>query len=160
MMKHVQIFTDGSCLGNPGPGGWAAIVRLAGTAHEKELSGGFAKTTNNRMEILAVLEGLRALTQTCKVDIFSDSQYVCNAIQKKWLQSWLKNNWRKADKKPVKNQDLWEELYALLQQHQVKLHWIRGHQGHVENERCDVLAKNAAMQKNLPEDLGLKLDIA
>ncbi len=157
-MKHVHIFTDGSCLGNPGPGGWAAIVRLVGTEHEKEFSGGFAKTTNNRMEILAVIEGLRALTQPCKVDIFSDSQYVCNAI-KKWLQGWAKNNWRKADKKPVKNKDLWEILNVLIAKHQVTLHWIRGHQGHVENERCDILAKNAAMQQNLPEDMGLKLDL-
>ncbi len=158
-MKHVHIFTDGSCLGNPGPGGWAAIVRLVGTKHEKELYGGFAKTTNNRMEMMAVLEGLRTLTQECKVEVFSDSQYVCNAIQKKWLQSWVKNNWKKADKKPVKNQDLWEELNVLLAKHHVTLRWIRGHQGHVENERCDILAKNAAAKPNLPVDAGLELGL-
>ncbi len=157
-MKHVHIFTDGSCLGNPGPGGWAAIVRLVNSNHEKELSGGFSKTTNNRMEILAVIEGLRALTQACKVDIFSDSQYVCNAIQKRWIQSWRKNDWRKADKKPVKNRDLWEALSLILENngHDVTFHWIRGHQGHSENERCDWIAKNAASQTNLPQDMGLE----
>ncbi len=157
-MKHIHIFTDGSCLGNPGPGGWAAIVRLVGGDYEKEFSGGYAKTTNNRMEIMAVIEGLRALKYACKVEIFSDSQYVCNAIKKGWLKSWQKNNWRKADKKPVKNRDLWEELDKLLVAHSVTFHWVRGHQGHVENERCDVLAKAEAAKDNLPADMGLELD--
>ncbi len=157
-MKHVHIFTDGSCLGNPGPGGWAAILRLVGEDYEKEFSGGYAKTTNNRMEIMAVIEGLQALKFKCKVDIFSDSQYVCNAIEKKWLISWKKNNWRKSDKKPVKNQDLWQILSDELAKHQASFHWIRGHQGHTENERCDELARTEAAKNNLPEDTGFKPD--
>ncbi len=153
-MKHVHLYTDGSCLGNPGRGGWGCILRLVKTEQEKEFSGGYAKTTNNRMEIMAVLEGLRQLKEPCLVEVFSDSQYVCNAIQKKWLAGWRKNNWVKADKKPVKNKDLWEALWPLLIQHQVTFHWVRGHAGHAENERCDVLAKDAAMLPDLPEDSG------
>ncbi len=157
-MKHVHLYTDGSCLGNPGPGGWGAILRLVVTGQEKELSGGFDKTTNNRMEIMAVLEGLRQLKEPCLVEVFSDSQYVCNAIQKKWLAGWRKNHWRKADKKPVKNKDLWEALWPLLVQHQVKFTWVRGHAGHAENERCDVLARDAAAMPHLPVDEGRALN--
>ncbi len=157
-MKHIQLYTDGSCLGNPGPGGWGCILRLVSTEHEKEFSGGYNKTTNNRMEIMAVLEGLRQLKEPCLVDVFSDSQYVCNAIQKKWLANWRKNQWRKADKKPVKNKDLWEALWPLLVEHQVTFHWVRGHAGHAENERCDVLARDAATQPHLPEDEGRALN--
>ncbi len=158
-MKHVHLYTDGSCLGNPGPGGWGAILRLVIDGQEKEFSGGFDKTTNNRMEIMAVLEGLRQLKEPCLVDVFSDSQYVCNAIQKKWLAGWRKNQWRKADKKPVKNKDLWEALWPLLVQHQVTFHWVRGHAGHAENERCDVLARDAASQSPLPVDEGRALNL-
>ncbi len=151
-MEHIHIFTDGSCLGNPGPGGWACILRQVDNAREKEFSGGFKGTTNNRMEILAVIEGLERLNYACRVEVFSDSQYVCNAIEKRWLQSWKRNNWRKADKKPVKNKDLWERMSPLLAKHKVTFHWVRGHVGHVENERCDVLAKEAAALPNNPED--------
>ncbi len=156
-MKHIHLFTDGSCLGNPGPGGWAAILRLVDGDNEKEIFGGYAETTNNRMEIMAVIEGLKALKYRCRVQVFSDSQYVCNAIKKDWLKSWQKNNWKKADKKPVKNQDLWEILAKLLTEHEVTFHWVKGHQGHVENERCDVLARTEAAKSNLPEDTGLSL---
>ncbi len=158
MKKNVLAYTDGSCLGNPGPGGWGVLLRLAGSTHEKELSGGFLLTTNNRMEITAVLEALRALKEPCAVDLFSDSQYVCNAIRKGWLASWQKNSWRKSDKKPVKNKDLWEALLPFLQTHDVTFHWLKGHAGHPENERCDVLARTQASQKNLPEDIGMQYE--
>ena len=153
-MQHVQLYSDGSCLGNPGPGGYGVILRLSSTGYEKEFSGGFKNTTNNRMEILSVSVGLRQLKEPCLVDVYSDSQYVCNAIQKKWLSTWRKNNWQKSDKKPVKNQDLWEILWPLLVKHQVTFHWVRGHSGHVENERCDVLAKDAANGSSLQCDDG------
>lgn len=151
-MDKVTIFTDGSCLGNPGPGGWAAILRCNGT--EKELSGGFRKTTNNRMEIIAVLEALAALTRPCQVDLHTDSQYVCNAIRQKWLPNWQKNGWRNAQKKPVKNKDLWLQMAELLRAHQVAFHWLKGHAGHPENERCDELARAQAARGDLPEDSG------
>ncbi|GFM32672.1 ribonuclease H [Desulfovibrio subterraneus] len=151
-MKQVQIFTDGSCLGNPGPGGWGTILRCNGT--EKELSGGFSLTTNNRMEILAVLEGLSALTEECKVDLYTDSQYVRNAVEKKWLVNWQKNGWKTAGKQPVKNRDLWERLVPMLKKHTVQFHWVRGHSGHPENERCDVLARTEAGRKGQPADPG------
>lgn len=157
-MHYVTIHTDGSCLGNPGPGGWAAILHAPDLQLEKEYSGGYALTTNNRMEIMAVLEALRALKMPCLVDLYSDSQYVCNAVQKGWLAAWRKNSWRKADKKPVKNRDLWEALYPLLARHQITLHWLKGHAGHPENERCDLLARAAAQQPGLPADPGLSQD--
>lgn len=148
----VTVFTDGSCLGNPGPGGWAAIMRCNGC--EKELSGGFAQTTNNRMEILAVLEALEALRDPCTITLFTDSQYVRNAVEKKWLAGWQRNGWKTADKKPVKNRDLWERLVPLLAKHKVSFQWVRGHSGHPENERCDVLARAQASRRGLPEDPG------
>lgn len=154
-MKHVFIYTDGSCLGNPGPGGWGAILRLADGSHEKEFSGGFAHTTNNRMEITAVLEALAALKSPCKVELYTDSQYVCNAVEKKWLFGWKAKNWVKADKKPVKNRDLWEKMLPLLMQHKVDFHWLKGHAGHPENERCDELARAQASKNTLPEDSGM-----
>lgn len=141
-MAKVEIFTDGACLGNPGPGGWAAILRCAGK--EKALSGGTAETTNNRMELTAVIEGLKALKVPCKVTVFSDSQYVCNAISKGWATAWQKNNWRKPDKKTALNTDLWAQLLKILQNHQVQFVWVRGHAGHIENERCDALAVEQA----------------
>ncbi len=137
-MKQVELFTDGACSGNPGPGGWAAILRYQGV--EKELSGGEASTTNNRMELTAVIRGLEALKEPCAVTLCSDSKYVLDAIEKGWARSWQKRGWVKSDKKPALNADLWERLLALLDTHQVTLHWIRGHQGHPENERCDRLA--------------------
>ncbi len=137
-LKKVELFADGACSGNPGPGGWGTILRF-GTA-EKELSGGAADTTNNRMEITAVLEGLRALKYPCSVTVTTDSQYVFNSITKGWAESWKKNGWVKKDKKPALNADLWEALLAELGKHSVEFKWIKGHNGHSENERCDALA--------------------
>ena len=141
-MKKVEIFTDGACKGNPGPGGWGTILRFNG--HEKELSGGEAMTTNNRMEMMAVIEVLKALKEPCKVTLTSDSQYVCNGINKGWAAKWQKNNWIKSDKTKAKNPELWEELLGLLKIHNVEIIWVRGHNGHAENERCDRLAVAAA----------------
>lgn len=138
MMKKIEMFTDGACSGNPGPGGWGAILRYKGI--EKELSGGEHETTNNRMELTAVISGLRALNEPCEVDIFTDSKYVCDSVEKGWVYSWKKNNWRKADKKPALNVDLWEEMLVLLEKHKVIFHWLKGHDGHPENERCDAMA--------------------
>lgn len=137
-MKQVELFTDGACSGNPGPGGWGAILRFHGK--EKELSGGDPQTTNNRMELTAVIEGLAELKEPCAVTLTSDSKYVLDALMKGWVYSWKKNGWKKADKKPALNVDLWERLLALLEIHKVDFHWVHGHQGHPENERCDALA--------------------
>ncbi len=150
--KQLQIYTDGSCLGNPGPGGWGAILRYSGT--ERELSGGFRLTTNNRMEILAAIEALDALKEPCQADLYTDSQYVCNAVEQRWLANWRRNGWKTSAKKPVKNRDLWERLLPLLERHQVRFKWIRGHVGHAENERCDELARAAASSPGQPEDTG------
>jgi len=150
-MKNVTLFTDGACLGNPGPGGWGAILRYNG--HEKELGGGFADTTNNRMEIAAVLEGLCALKEPCLVDVYTDSQYVRKSLTNGWLENWQRNGWRTAAKKPVKNQDLWRRLLPLLERHRVHFHWIPGHAGHPENERCDALARTWARRADLPQDI-------
>lgn len=154
LMQRVTIHTDGSCLGNPGPGGWAAVLGLEGTEHRKELAGGFSLTTNNRMEIMAVLEALDALREPCAVELFTDSQYVCNSVEKRWLWAWQKKNWVKADKKPVKNVDLWQRLLPQLARHKVRFHWLRGHAGHAENERCDALARACAARRDLPPDPG------
>ncbi len=137
-MKKVEIFTDGACSGNPGPGGWGAILRYNGV--EKELSGGAADTTNNRMELSAVIFALKALKEPCLVTVTTDSKYVYESITKGWVYSWQKNGWRKADKKPALNVDLWKELLELLDKHQVTLNWVKGHNEHPENERCDRLA--------------------
>lgn len=141
-MKKIKIFTDGSCLRNPGPGGWAAILRY-GEA-ERELVGAEADTTNNRMELRAVIEAFRALREPCEVELFSDSRYVLQSLQSGWAASWQRRGWRKADGKPALNPDLWGELLSLLAPHAVHLNWIRGHDGHPENERCDALAVAAA----------------
>ncbi|SUB65548.1 ribonuclease HI [Photobacterium damselae] len=141
MMKQVEIFTDGSCLGNPGPGGYGAVLRYK--QHEKELSAGFYRTTNNRMELLAAIEGLASLKQSCQVDLTTDSQYVRQGITQ-WIHNWKKRGWKTADKKPVKNADLWKRLDTETQRHQVNWHWVKGHAGHPENERCDELARSAA----------------
>ncbi len=154
-MRRVIIHTDGSCLGNPGPGGWAAVLALEDGPARKELSGGFRRTTNNRMEIMAAIAALEALKRPCAVDLFTDSQYVRNAVEKGWLASWQKKNWVKADKKPVLNVDLWQRLVPLLEGHQVRLHWLRGHAGHPENERCDELARACAGAADLPPDPGM-----
>ena len=143
-MKKVFMFTDGACSGNPGPGGWGTILRYGDA--EKELSGGEAQTTNNRMELLAVINGLAALKEPCEVTIQSVSRYVVDGIEKGWAQSWKRNGWRKADKKPALNADLWEKLLTLLEIHTVNFIWIKGHAGHPENERCDQLAVAQSMQ--------------
>ena len=137
-MKHVEIFTDGACSGNPGRGGWGAVLRF-GTA-EKELSGGEAETTNNRMELTAVIEALSALREPCRVTLTSDSRYVTDAVNQRWVYAWQKNGWRKADRKPALNADLWQRLRPLLEKHEVTFGWGKGHDGHPENERCDRLA--------------------
>ena len=147
----VNIFTDGACLGNPGPGGYAYILLYA--QHEKKGSAGYRLTTNNRMELRAVIEGLRQLKKKCSVTVFSDSKYVCDAINKKWLEKWDKNGWRSSDKKPVKNKDLWIELKELLNGHSVIFEWLKGHAGNKYNELCDQLANSAAIGKNLMEDI-------
>lgn len=137
-MKKVDIFTDGACSGNPGPGGWGAILRFNG--QEKELSGGEASTTNNRMEISAVINALNALKEPCEVNLYSDSQYVCNAITKGWAKRWRENNWMRNKKEKALNPELWEKVLELCDVHKVTVHWVRGHDGHEENERCDALA--------------------
>ncbi len=137
----VEIFTDGACLGNPGPGGWAALMRFKG--NERELSGGEVLTTNNRMEMLAVIEALKALSRPCRVAVTTDSQYVQQGITS-WIHGWKKRGWKTADKKPVKNVDLWQALDEAQAQHKVTWHWVRGHDGHAENERVDVLARTEA----------------
>ncbi|MBE6712097.1 MAG: ribonuclease HI [Ruminococcaceae bacterium] len=137
-MKEVKIYTDGACSGNPGPGGFCAILVYAGK--EKVISGGEKVTTNNRMELLAVITALEALKEPCRVEIVSDSKYVVDAIEKGWLASWQAKGWRKADKKPVLNVELWQRLLPQLTTHQVHFNWIRGHAGHPYNERCDAVA--------------------
>lgn len=143
-MKEVELFSDGACSGNPGPGGWGSILRFKGI--EKELSGGEAETTNNRMELLAVINALESLKEPCKVKITTDSKYVCDAFLQNWLSSWLKNGWKTASKKPVKNRELWERLLALSEKHELSWFWIKGHAGHPENERCDKLAVEARLK--------------
>lgn len=137
--KKIEIYTDGACSGNPGPGGWGAILRFQGK--EKELSGGHPETTNNQMELQAAIEGLRALKEHCIVDLYTDSQYLRQGITQ-WIHNWKRNGWKTSDKKPVKNQTLWLELDELVQRHTVNWHWLKGHAGHPENERCDELARN------------------
>lgn len=137
-MKRIEIYTDGACSGNPGPGGWGAVLVYKG--YEKQLSGGEKATTNNRMELTAVIEALRALKEPCEVTLTTDSKYVCDAVNKGWVYSWQRNNWKKADKKPALNVDLWTELLALLKTHQVTFVWVKGHNGHHYNEICDRLA--------------------
>lgn len=137
-MKEIELFTDGACSGNPGPGGWGVILRYG--SNEKELSGGEKETTNNRMELTAVIMGLSALKEPCRVKLVTDSKYVADGVLKGWAESWQKNGWRKADKKPAQNIDLWEKLLELLKVHEVDIQWVKGHAGHSENERCDRLA--------------------
>lgn len=137
-MKKVEIYTDGACSGNPGKGGWAAVLVYKGK--EKEISGGSGDTTNNRMELTAVIEALKQLREPCSVELTTDSKYVCDAVNKGWLYSWKKNGWKKSDRKPALNVDLWEELLPLLEKHNVNFNWVKGHNGHPYNERCDRLA--------------------
>ena len=135
--KTVSLYTDGACKGNPGKGGWGVLMRYGN--HEKELFGGEAHTTNNRMELTAIIQGLAALKRPCAVVIYTDSQYVKNGMEK-WIHGWKKNGWKTASKQPVKNEDLWQQLDRLAAQHQIQWQWVRGHAGHAENERADALA--------------------
>ena len=152
----VTLYTDGAARGNPdGPGGYGAVLQFvdaAGRLHEKELSAGYRKTTNNRMELMAAIVGLEALVKPCQVELYSDSKYLTDAFNQHWIQGWLKRGWKKSDKSPVKNKDLWTRLLAAMEPHQVNFHWVKGHDGHPENERCDRLATTAADGSNLLED--------
>lgn len=139
-MKNIEIYTDGACSGNPGKGGWGAILVYKNT--EKEISGSEKETTNNRMELTAVIMALKVLKEPCKVKLTTDSKYVCDAVNKGWVYSWKSKGWKKADKKPALNVDLWEQLLALLEVHNVEFIWVKGHNGHKYNERCDELAVN------------------
>jgi ribonuclease HI len=151
-VERVIIHTDGSCLGNPGPGGWGA--KLACKGKERLLSGGFAATTNNRMELYAAIMALEVLTRPCGVSLYTDSRYVRDAVEKRWLAGWKRKGWKKADGKAVLNRDLWERLDALLDRHSVRLHWLEGHNGHPDNEEVDALARRAAARPDLPRDPG------
>ena len=149
-MKHVEIYTDGACRGNPGRGGWGAVLVYRGI--EREMSGGEAMTTNNRMELTAAIEALAALKEPCRVTLTSDSKYLVDAITQGWAKSWQAKGWRKADKSPALNPDLWEKLLKLLDTHEVELVWVKGHDGHPYNERCDKLATAFADSFPEPED--------
>lgn len=149
--KYVEIYTDGSCLGNPGPGGYAAVLNYKG--HIKELSQGYQLTTNNRMELMAPIMALASLKESCSIKVTTDSQYVRQGITL-WIHNWLKNNWRTASKQSVKNVDLWQALHQQVQRHQIEWCWVKGHSGHPENERCDQLARAAAEQNQLLVDKG------
>lgn len=151
MKKSVEIFTDGACSGNPGPGGWGALLRFG--AHEKTLNGGEQLTTNNRMEMTAAISALEALKESCAVELHTDSQYLKDGITK-WVHGWKRNGWRTADKKPVKNQDLWERLDEALKRHQVQWHWVKGHAGHPENERADELAREGMAPFKMKRAIG------
>ena len=149
-MKRVEIYTDGACSGNPGPGGYGVILKS--NNHIKELSAGYKNTTNNRMELRAVIAGLQALKKKCNVKIYSDSKYIVDAIKNGWAERWKSNNWYRNKKEKALNPDLWDQLLTLIARHQVDFNWVRGHAGHPENERCDELAVAAANGKNLIDD--------
>lgn len=154
----VKIFTDGSARGNPnGPGGYGTILEYVdgrGQLHTKEISQGYVKTTNNRMELMAVIAGLEALNRPCTVEIYSDSQYVVKAFNENWVESWIKKGWKRGKKEPVKNVDLWKRLLRAKEMHSTTFHWVKGHDGHPQNERCDLLATSAADGNNLLDDVG------
>lgn len=153
---NVTIYTDGSARGNPdGPGGYGCVLHYIdqnATLHERELSHGYKKTTNNRMELMAVIAGLEALTKPCSVEIVSDSKYVTDAFNKHWVEGWIKKGWKRGKNEPVKNIDLWKRLLQAMEPHQVRFTWVKGHAGHPENEKCDLLATTAADGDNLSED--------
>ncbi len=153
VMKKVELFTDGACSGNPGPGGFGVILKYNETI--KEISAGYKSTTNNRMELLAVITGLEALKFPCEVTVYSDSKYVVDAIAKGWLYSWQMKGWRKSDGKPALNVDLWQRLVPLLDKHEVDFVWLKGHAGHEYNEKCDKLAVAASLSDNLLDDTGV-----
>jgi ribonuclease HI len=149
--EQVVIYTDGGCIQNPGPGGYGAVLKFKGC--RKEISGGYRRTTNNRMELMACIEGLKILKKPCNVVIYSDSQYVVNSIEKKWVQKWRSNAWMRTKTESAENVDLWEQLLELCDKHKVEFKWVRGHAGNVENERCDQLARQNALKPNLPPDM-------
>lgn len=159
-MTKVQLYTDGSARGNPnGPGGYGAVLQFMdsrGQLHEKTLSGGYQKTTNNRMELMAAIIGLEALNRPCQVELYSDSKYLTDAFNQRWIDSWIANNWKRGKSGPVKNIDLWERLLKAKAPHQVSFIWVRGHAGHPQNERCDLLATSAADGTSLQVDEGLE----
>lgn len=148
--KHVTIYTDGACKGNPGPGGYGVILKFG--THKKELVGGYRKTTNNRMELLACIEGLKALKFPCQVSLYSDSNYVVRAVEDGWIRGWMAKGWITTSKQPVKNKDLWMDLVSELHRHEVSMTWVKGHAGDTDNERCDILATEKATSPNLPVD--------
>jgi len=149
-VKEVTIYTDGACLGNPGPGGYGVVLLYNG--QRKELSGGFRETTNNRMEIMAAIVGLRALKEACRVTVYSDSRYVVQAMSEGWAKRWQAKGWKRSNREPAKNPDLWAEMLDLSEKHDVSYRWVKGHAGHRENERCDTLAVGAANRRGLPPD--------
>ncbi len=149
-MKKVRIYTDGACSGNPGPGGYGTILKYNG--QEKELSAGFKQTTNNRMELMAIIVGLESLKETCQVEVFSDSKYIIDAVNQGWARRWRQNGWKRNKKETAKNPDLWDRLLNLIDKHSVVMHWVKGHAGHPENERCDRLAVAATSGPDLQDD--------
>ena len=154
MMKEVEIYTDGACSGNPGPGGYGIV--LIYKKHRKEMSGGFSRTTNNRMELLSAIIALETLNESCRVTLYSDSRYLVDAVTENWLWSWRQRNWTKADRSPVKNVDLWERYLKVQERHKITMVWVKGHAANAENNRCDELARTAAARGDLPEDPGLQ----
>lgn len=158
-MGTVRIFTDGSARGNPdGPGGYGVVLQYVdrkGVLHEKELSAGYERTTNNRMELMAAIAGLEALNRSCEVELYSDSKYLTDAFNQGWIDNWVRNNWKRGKSGPVKNVDLWKRMLAAMERHQVTFHWVKGHAGHPENERCDRLATAAADGDRLLVDEGV-----
>jgi|SRR5438552_7750171 len=153
-LKEITIFSDGACLGNPGPGGYGAVLIYRG--HRRELAGGFSRTTNNRMELIAAISGLAALREPCSVTLFSDSEYVVNGMTKGWARRWRARGWRRENNKPALNWDLWDQLLQLTEKHRVTFQWVKGHAGHTENERCDQLAVEAAQGSSLAIDCGFE----
>ncbi|MCM1257370.1 MAG: ribonuclease HI [Roseburia sp.] len=157
-MTKVTVYTDGAARGNPGPGGYGAVLEFVdstGKLHTREHSGGYKRTTNNRMELMGVIVALEALNKPCDIDLYSDSKYVIDAFNQHWIEGWQKRGWKKSDRQPVKNVDLWERLLTAKKPHNVTFHWVKGHDGHPQNERCDTLATTAADGGNLMEDTGL-----
>lgn len=155
-MMYVKLFSDGSARGNPeGPGGYGTVLQFtdaAGVLHEKEISQGYRKTTNNRMELMGCIAGFEALNRPCRVDVFSDSKYLTDAFNQHWIENWVKHDWNRGKSGPVKNPDLWKRLLRAMEPHEVTFHWVKGHAGHPENERCDRLATSAADGADLKED--------